>query len=609
MPSLPSVVNNVQTLFELLTSDRSWRLPAANCARILNPSSTSAVLNQIHEAARQAESALLIYFAGHGLLDGGSGDLHLALSNSSLDRMHDAIPFALIRREVVTTAIRCPAKVVLIDSCYSGAAMSGFMGGTPSVADLAVTDGAYIMTASGEQAKAVAPQGARYTAFTGALVNAMRGGVPGGPAMLDMDTLYDQVMLDLRAQHLPLPQCRSRNDGHRIVLAHNSVTKQHNSVTKQQNTAKKQKIATNPAKTAAVTAADLGAIRGALIASAQGSPFVAKSKAGEVIREVCPHIPAANWAGSKSLGRFVDVHLPELRPRAGDPEDHLRVRGGTVSKPKPAAKAKAEPPPTPKNSTPKNSTPKKKPTARTGRRDIDKARTAIRAALLEQSLLPVELAASLLIREVPTIYESSWAGAGTCKLFLAKYLPDFPYTQNRTGGFIEAPRPFPRNVLGALRRRISARRLRNISVATALVVSLGYAGQKVKGLADNSDVTDPTLTVTQPAEGRLTQERYTIQVSRTAPAGQQIIAMVRESAADDPAKWSFYRCVSARSGTQCKTVPIGKKGSGKRMQVAIVSVNQAQGRQLLDAEPSLDFRGAPADLKAVAVSRTYQYQR
>jgi hypothetical protein len=511
LESLPAVANNVETLHELLTSAGGWRLPPANCVKILNPPSASAVLQKVHAAAREARSALLVYFAGHGLLDDGGGELHLALSNSALDRMHDALAFAAIRREVVQTAAGCSAKVVLIDSCHSGLAMTGFMGGGTSVADLAVTDGAYIMTASGEQAVAMAPGGARYTAFTGALVKAVRRGVPGGPAMLDMDTVYDQVMLDLRAQNLPTPQRRSRNDGNRIVLAPNSAAKQ--------SPAKKKKAAP-PAKPAPQPAA----------------PPAAKRK------------PAA---------------------------------------PQPAAQ-----------------TPRRRASVRAGRRDIDRSRRLIRAALGEQPLLPIEAAAALLIKEVPTIFEASWAGAGTCKLFLAKYLPDFPYTQNRTGGFIEAPPPFPRNVLGMLRRRLTVKRVRGLTMATALVVSLFYGGREVVELVDQQRLVDPDLRVTSPDEGSLTKSRYTVKVSKAPPDGDQVIAMVRE----EPGRWSFYRCTTVGEGSECATVPIGKKDSGKRMQLALIVVSASRGRALLGSSPP-DFRDTPAALAPVAASRIYEYQR
>ncbi|WP_238014381.1 hypothetical protein KZZ52_32420 [Dactylosporangium sp. AC04546] len=99
--------------------------------------------------------------------------------------------------------------------------MSGFMSATARIADQALVDGAYLMTATAETVLAIAPHGARHTAFTGSLLTAIRDGVADGPDPLDMDTLLHVVQRDLRARRLPLPQGRSRNAGHRIAIARN----------------------------------------------------------------------------------------------------------------------------------------------------------------------------------------------------------------------------------------------------------------------------------------------------------------------------------------------------------------------------------------------------
>ncbi|WP_306216005.1 caspase family protein [Actinoplanes sp. RD1] len=533
LPPLPAVANNVTALSELLTSGRGWQLPPAHCVTLLDPPSASTVLHKIHTAARQATSGLLIYFAGHGLLDDSRGDLHLALSRSDQSRLHDAVPFALIRREIVRTAIRCPAKVILIDTCFSGAAMTGFMGGG-AVADLAVTDGAYLMTASDERRPALAPEGERYTAFTGALVNVLRRGVPGGPPLLDMDTIFDRVRMELRARDRPEPQSRSRNQGSRIVLAPNKVA------------APKAAPATAGR---GVTGADLDTIRGALIMAAQGGRLVAKSKAGQVIREACPHVPAANWAGAGSLGRFVDTHLPDLRPRPGDPDDHLRVRppSGPGPKASPAPKAisgaKATAVPAPKAIIgPKQPAKPKRPA---GRRKTPPARAQV---------------------------------------------------------------PLPAPSRPAAGKGPAGRRIRIACAGVVVAAALGWAGQQALAYLGRTDGPDPTLTVTRPVEGPLTQERYTVRVSRPAPAGRQLVAMLRDATPGGPGTWWFYRCTAtADGGAQCKSVPLGKKG--KPMQVAIVEVDAARGTRLLANDKAAPFRGAPEDLGPYAVSRVYSYRR
>jgi len=49
----------------------------------------------------------------------------------------------------------------------------------------------------------------------------MRHGVPGGPALLDLTTLYRQAVTTQRARNRPLPQMRARNGGEQIPLVRN----------------------------------------------------------------------------------------------------------------------------------------------------------------------------------------------------------------------------------------------------------------------------------------------------------------------------------------------------------------------------------------------------
>jgi hypothetical protein len=225
MAELPAVINNLHALARLFTDSDVWGLPTDHCAVIADPPTVTAALDPIHDAAQSADSALLIYYAGHGLLD-DTGELYLPLPDGNSERLHHAVRFGDIRRELIVTASRCPAKVVILDCCYSGRA--GFMSGDDQLADQADVEGAYLMTATAETQQALAPVGAAHTGFTGALLDVLHRGVPDGPEVLDMETLYAQTAQDLKARGLPRPQRRSREAGHHIAIARNrAVTNRH----------------------------------------------------------------------------------------------------------------------------------------------------------------------------------------------------------------------------------------------------------------------------------------------------------------------------------------------------------------------------------------------
>jgi hypothetical protein len=195
---LPSIMNNLACLQELFTSADLWGLPASHCQILPDPSSPSQVLDAVHEAARVATETLLVYYAGHGLLDPHTDELYLALPESSVHRLYTGVRFEDLRRELVDVA-QASAKVVILDCCYSGRAMLGGMSGSTDMADQARIEGTYLMTASAENVRAQAPVGEDFTAFTGELATVLGQGVPDGPDYLTAETIYWHVRKELVA--------------------------------------------------------------------------------------------------------------------------------------------------------------------------------------------------------------------------------------------------------------------------------------------------------------------------------------------------------------------------------------------------------------------------
>src|ERR1043165_3137741 len=76
MDDLPAVENNLAGLGDLLPAPDIWGLPPQHCTVVLNPSFAVEAMEALHTAAAEATSALVVYFAGHGLLD-VKGDLYL----------------------------------------------------------------------------------------------------------------------------------------------------------------------------------------------------------------------------------------------------------------------------------------------------------------------------------------------------------------------------------------------------------------------------------------------------------------------------------------------------------------------------------------------------
>ncbi|MEV0124971.1 caspase family protein [Streptomyces sp. NPDC050703] len=216
---LPAVRNNLSKLAEIFRSPLGGNLPDKHCTTVPNPTDVASALDPVHRAASEALDTLVVYFAGHGMpLPDGS--LRLAVRNSERGRrQYGSVAFNDLRAEVLDSM--AANKVVILDCCYSGAALEGFMGRTDGIADETIIEGTYVMTASAATQAAMAPPGAPLTAFTGELVKAISHGIAESPDPLDMSSLYKYVHGQLKSQGMPLPQQRASGLGHDIALFHN----------------------------------------------------------------------------------------------------------------------------------------------------------------------------------------------------------------------------------------------------------------------------------------------------------------------------------------------------------------------------------------------------
>ncbi|MFF4951297.1 caspase family protein [Streptomyces chattanoogensis] len=205
LEDLPAVQANVPGLRALLCGTGA-PFRTENCVSLVDPATTVVVSKAVQKAAREATDTLLIYYAGHGLLD-DMGQLHLAVPQSDNSSVYDtAIPYDWIRRPIASTA--AARRIVILDCCYSARA---FGVQSESVIDLADVDGTYVMAAAGETSVALSPPGENFTAFTAELIETLSGGVPGAGELLDLNLIFRHVRGRLKARRRPTPLDLDRN--------------------------------------------------------------------------------------------------------------------------------------------------------------------------------------------------------------------------------------------------------------------------------------------------------------------------------------------------------------------------------------------------------------
>ncbi|MEV7232194.1 caspase family protein [Polymorphospora sp. NPDC051019] len=219
LPGLPAVRNGLQDLGNCLQDERLWGPPRGGCTVVDNPMLASTALEAVHLAAQNATGTLVVYYAGHGLIDPEDGRLTLALPDTRPERPETQIPYEWLRREI--RGSRAPRRVVILDCCYSGRAHGEMGSSLTSLADRAEIDGACLLASAPPNSPAFARPGERYTEFTGALLQVLTDGIYEGPEILDLDTIYHELLRILGSRSAPAPQMRAYNLASSIAIAQN----------------------------------------------------------------------------------------------------------------------------------------------------------------------------------------------------------------------------------------------------------------------------------------------------------------------------------------------------------------------------------------------------
>jgi hypothetical protein len=212
LADLPSVANNVAALRARLTDPALSGFPADRCTGIVNPRRPDRVLRPVQRAAEEARDLLLVYYAGHGLLD-RDGELHLGLRLSHEQQPWTSVRFAEFAGQILESGAR--TKIVILDCCYSGRAMQHLHMSDDGLVEKATAqldiDGLYVLTSSAANKPSLAPEGDEFTAFTGRLLKYIDAGLPGPQELLTMQALYRAVHSDMHRHRLPRPQQYSGN--------------------------------------------------------------------------------------------------------------------------------------------------------------------------------------------------------------------------------------------------------------------------------------------------------------------------------------------------------------------------------------------------------------
>ncbi|MGO4617112.1 caspase family protein [Nocardia sp. 2YAB30] len=126
LPNLPAVRHNIEDLKTVLTGSAGAAFPEKNCASAVDVADPGSIWPLLQGAADVAEDLLLVYYAGHGVLD-QRGRLYLGLPRTAKKAYHwTSLDMSHIREVMAESGAH--NRVLILDCCFSGRAYEA-MGG------------------------------------------------------------------------------------------------------------------------------------------------------------------------------------------------------------------------------------------------------------------------------------------------------------------------------------------------------------------------------------------------------------------------------------------------------------------------------------------------
>lgn len=219
LPDVPAAKATVTELGEVFV--QRCGLARDRLRVLVDPRDPIELGRALDEVIQRAEDVLLVYYVGHGLLD-PDGNLYLA-TQATDDPLR-----GLAYRAFPCTALRdalaeCRARsiVAVLDCCFSGRADAPVSRVMVDSFDRGYVGGGYVLASAAPESVALAPVGARYTAFSGEVVRLLREGDPTAPPELTLDRVYESLWRTLPERGFPRPHRRSADRAGEMILAAN----------------------------------------------------------------------------------------------------------------------------------------------------------------------------------------------------------------------------------------------------------------------------------------------------------------------------------------------------------------------------------------------------
>jgi len=219
---IPNVEKNLELFRKYLQDNTIIGIPSANIIDSLNESKLS-IERKILTAAREAQNSqytLIVYYAGHGILNADDYKLYLTTKNSTKEFLEsDSISINIFSQMLKKS--KAGRKIIILDACHSGQIHNAMSDAhSHIVVELSRFEGTYVMTSANEYEPAYYPEHDKNapTYFTGELFNILENGIINNKPVLSIGEIFDEIKKKLVSQ---TPQQSSFQNADEIIFAKN----------------------------------------------------------------------------------------------------------------------------------------------------------------------------------------------------------------------------------------------------------------------------------------------------------------------------------------------------------------------------------------------------
>lgn len=213
---------NVEDLAAVLTDPELGGFLEDNVRKMVNPRHKDDAGLEIARWCRTATDTLVVYYAGHGLVD-VNGELLLATSDTiEAEKEFHSLRVEMLRRAVNRSDAKI--KIFIVDCCYSGRAFGQAMANEASgVLDQIETTGTCGLASAPRHLASLFVEGERHTVFSGELISVLRAGLPGEGSLLSLAAVYRELRRRMRNREHPEPKIVHSDSVSEFALVRNQA--------------------------------------------------------------------------------------------------------------------------------------------------------------------------------------------------------------------------------------------------------------------------------------------------------------------------------------------------------------------------------------------------